>query len=92
MTTTQTPNTTTQIISRFRTVEALTAINTEAYTVNGSNESFTITFQDADAALAAIEKAKNTAWMAYLKAGGNPRNKRSHGTQFAAVKRAIATR
>jgi hypothetical protein len=50
---------------------------------------YTITFDDLDQALAAVEKAKNASWQQYLKSGGNPRNKRSHGTQYAAIKKAL---
>lgn len=37
-----------------------------------------------------IDTARNAQWAAYLKGGGNPRNKRSFSTTAAAVKRAIA--
>jgi hypothetical protein len=50
---------------------------------------FVIRFTDADQCIEAINKAKIAAVASYLKGGGNPRNKRAIGTQYAAMKRAV---
>ena len=57
--------------------------------VKVDGDTFTVSFEDADEALAAVEAAKVEAFRQYLKAGGNPRNSRSFGSQFASVKKAI---
>jgi hypothetical protein len=68
----------------------LAEFDTLAYTVHSSSSTrYTICFKDVDAALAAVEQAKDVAWARYIKNGGNPRNNRAHGSQFAAVKKAI---
>lgn len=58
-------------------------------TVTGDRSGFTVQFEDAAEALAGVAKAKDLAFRSYLKAGGNPRNKRSFASQFAAVTKAI---
>lgn len=50
---------------------------------------YTITFDDLAQTLASIDKAKAQSWTSYLKSGGNPRNKRSHSSQFAAIANAV---
>lgn len=72
-----------------RTDEHLAAYSTDAYSVEQVTGGYVLRFTDADAALAAVEAAKVAAVKGYLRAGGNPRNRRSFGSQFAAVKRAI---
>ncbi len=77
------------LTSHFRTAEKLTAIDTEAYTVTLTEGTFTVSFDDLAEALKALESAKAKAWNEYLRAGGNPANKRAVGAQFASVKKAM---
>lgn len=58
-------------------------------TLSEDGRTFSISFTDSTAALAALELAKNEDWKQYLREGGNPRNKRGHGAQYAAIKKAI---
>lgn len=51
--------------------------------------SFTVSFDDLPAGLAAVAKAKDASWRQYLRAGGNARNKRAHGSQWSAVTKAM---
>ena len=51
---------------------------------------FVVNFEDEAAALKAVAKAKDAHWSNYLRNGGNPRNKRSVGSQWAAVTKAIS--
>lgn len=81
--------TTAQIDTMFANTEALTAQGLVIdWPVPGRNI-FTVTFTDTDEALAAVDAAKAQSWTEYLNAGGNRKNKRSFGSQFAAIKRAI---
>lgn len=80
-------NTTATLTSRFGTADILA--EQADLTIEQSDSGYTIGFAAADAAIASIEKAKAKGWSAYLRAGGNPRNKRSYGSQFAAAKKAI---
>ena len=54
-----------------------------------TDEGFVIRFTDHEECIAAIDKAKTAQYTRYIKNGGNPRNKRAFGTQFAAMKRAV---
>lgn len=83
-------NTTAPISTNYRTGEELNNFETDAYTVQIINaRTYTVSFDDADAAIAAVEAAKIAAVAEYIRNGGNPRNRRGYGSQFAAVKRAI---
>ena len=87
--------TTQQITTSFDVHKKLAEYATDHYTVNISLDRaqqpsvFTITFENAENALLAIEKAKAQAFKTYLENGGNPKNKRSFGSSFASVKKAI---
>jgi len=48
-----------------------------------------VEFDDVELALAGVAKAKAETWSQYLRGGGNPRNRRSQGSIFASVARAI---
>lgn len=82
-------STTAPISTRYRTNDHLAAFQTEAYSVDGNGDAFTVSFTDADAAIEAVEQAKLATVANYIRGGGNPRNRRAFGVQFAAVKRAI---
>ena len=77
------------LTSQFRTAEKLTAIDTDAYSVAVTEGTYTVSFDDLEDALKALERAKAKAWNEYLRAGGNPRNKRAVSAQFASVKKAM---
>jgi len=82
--------TTAPITTTLQADKHLAQYTTEHYTINTISEGiFTITFNDAFAATWAIDKAKAVAFSAYIKNGGNPRNKRSFGSSFAGAKKAI---
>ena len=86
--------TTKGITSRYRTADMLARYATDSVTVTVTSEdqftnTFTLTFANVDDALALIETTKAAQWADYMKGGGNARNKRAHGTQFAAVKKAV---
>jgi hypothetical protein len=87
--------TTKQLTTSYSTHKHLAEYVTDHYTVNIISDCpqqpsvFTITFESAEKALLAIEKAKAQAFKTYLEGGGNPRNKRSFGSSFASVKKAI---
>lgn len=57
--------------------------------ISVDGDTFTVSFDAAASAIDQVELAKDRAFTAYLRAGGNPRNRRSFGAQFAAVKKAI---
>lgn len=94
--------TTAPISSRFGSRDHLANFPTTAYTVIAiekfdpttgkftTTDSFRVSFTDADAALAAVEVAKDETIHRYIASGGNPRNKRAFSTQFAAIKRAVS--
>lgn len=67
----------------------IAALRFVGLTVDGDSAGYTVSFDDADFALAAVERARANDWARYTRAGGNYRNKRGHSAQFAAVKRAI---
>lgn len=69
---------TANLLSQFSDLEITVEVDT-----------FTVSFEDATAAIDQVDAAKDRSVAAYLRAGGNPRNRRSFGAQFAAVKRAI---
>lgn len=81
--------TTSPISSQRGSADKLAAIVTDAFTVAINADTFTVTFTDAAAAIAAVEQAKDAAFRTYLRNGGNARNRRAVGSQFAAVKKAI---
>lgn len=78
--------TTAPIKSQFRTAQDLEGFVTVDTLADGS---FTVTFESEATALKAVAQAKDASWNAYIRNGGNPRNRRSHSTQFAAVTKAI---
>ena len=85
---------TTATLTSMHNMQALLAdldgITVEAAEVSGRFENgYTISFVNIDVAVAAIDKAKVRAVTEYLKNGGNPRNKRSIGAQFAAPRKAV---
>lgn len=80
--------TTATLTSMHGTARMLAEQNNITVTELGSN-AYTISFNDVDAAIAAIDNAKAQAWSAYLNQGGNPRNKRSFSSQFASTKKAV---
>lgn len=75
--------------TRFNTDQMLADRKTNAYTVNITGDTYTLTFENVEQALKAIETAKRIAFMEYVNGGGNPRNKRGFGAQFAQVKKAV---
>jgi len=82
--------TTTEIATGFHTAQYLADHATKAYSVTTvADGKFTVTFEDAEQAVKAVEVAKAEAFRKYCKNGGNPSNKRSFGSSFAAVKKAI---
>lgn len=85
---------TTAPLTSLHNTQALLAdqdgITVEAVEVGGRFENgFTISFVNIDVAIAAIDRAKVRAVTEYLNNGGNPRNKRSIGAQFASAKKAV---
>lgn len=79
-------HTTAPIESRFRTAEELEGFLPVTLAEDGT---FTVSFDDVESALKAVAKAKDAAWRTYLRNGGNPRNKRAVGAQWAGVTKAI---
>lgn len=79
----------------MKTTDKLTSTHGTAKHLEGflqvdiDGDTFTVSFESETEALAAVEAAKAKRVSDYLRAGGNPRNKRSFGSQFASVKKAI---
>lgn len=61
----------------------------QGVTVEVVADTFTVSFDDAAVALAAVVKAKAAHWSQYLRQGGNARNKRAVGSQWSAIAKAI---
>jgi hypothetical protein len=57
--------------------------------VEGTHEAFVVLFDDLDQALACVKLASAQAFAAYVRQGGNARNKRAFSAQFAAVTKAL---
>ena len=79
---------TTDTLTSMHSTEALLA-DQDGITVEAVENGYTISFVDVDVAVAAIDRAKVQRVAEYLNSGGNPRNKRSIGSQFAAAKKAV---
>ncbi len=75
------------------TTETLTTAFTnnleEFLQIKTADGGFIISFDDLDEAIQAISRAKVQSWAAYIKNGGNARNKRSHSAQYASVIKAV---
>lgn len=82
--------TTAPIQSQRRSAELLLDYSNRHLSVSVlDDDTFTVTFADLDQAIKAVESIKQAAFSAYVRNGGNPRNKRSFGSQFASIKRAM---
>jgi hypothetical protein len=57
--------------------------------VEGIKEAFVVIFDDVDMALDCVKMASARAFANYVRQGGNARNKRAFGSQFAAVTKAL---
>jgi len=81
----------------MKTTQTLTSVHSTdkdlagapGLTVTNVPGGYTVSFTDLAEALAAVERVKERTWQQYLAAGGNPRNKRAHSSQFASVVRAL---
>lgn len=75
--------------AKLTTVHNNNLATTEHLTITTFDDGYTITFDDVEIALKAVEQAKARSWAEYLASGGNPRNKRSHSSQYTAIAKAI---
>ena len=82
-------HTTKTLTTMHHTVSDIKRWGGDVLLVDGDATGYTVSFADADRALAQLVKVKDASWQAYLRAGGNPMNRRAHGSQFAQVRRAI---